>query len=188
MLCLHCNRNPPQSKAICEQCFRDAHPCTACGRDADASASSKSDAGLVKCGQANCGRWYHVECAAAHPFTKPIYGAAGADAAGSGGGRGRGRGRGRSAGAATGGAVASAGAAAAGGAVGGGLGKFRCPLHTCAVCTGSGEGAVIMACVRCATAYHAKCKPDEAELVAKKLLLCPSCVAARDKTKAPKLC
>ncbi|GIL96653.1 hypothetical protein Vretimale_2418, partial [Volvox reticuliferus] len=150
-----------QAKTICQQCFRDAHPCSICGRDA--TDGSETSPGLVKCSLAACGRWYHAECAVAHPLTKVIAGGSGGSGGGS-GGRGRGRGRGGPATAAVAVPLAT---------------KFRCPLHTCAVCSGSGEGAAIMACVRCATAYHAKCKPQDAELLAKKLLLCPACCNIR---------
>ncbi|GLI69494.1 hypothetical protein VaNZ11_014128 [Volvox africanus] len=155
-----------QAKTICAQCFRDAHPCSICGRDA--ADGSETSAGLVKCSLAACGRWYHGECAVAHPLTRVTAagGSGGGSGGGGGGGSGRGRGRGRGGSA----AITAAPPVAT---------KFRCPLHTCAVCSGSGEGAAIMACVRCATAYHTKCKPQDAELLAKKLLLCPACCSSR---------
>lgn len=56
--------------------------------------------------------------------------------------------------------------------------RLRCPLHTCALCSGGGEGAAMQACAHCPTAFHAKCRPPGAELLGRKLLVCPACVAA----------
>ncbi len=54
---------------------------------------------------------------------------------------------------------------------GGGAG-FRCPLHYCATCGLSGDGVLMVQCMRCPVAYHARCKPAGTRQLSKRYILC----------------
>ena len=50
---------------------------------------------------------------------------------------------------------------------------FKCALHYCALCGVSGSSKLMMQCCRCPCAYHVTCKPRDARVLSKNLLVCP---------------
>ena len=50
---------------------------------------------------------------------------------------------------------------------------FKCALHYCARCGVSGNSKLMMQCSRCPCAYHVTCKPRDARVLSRRLLVCP---------------
>ena len=55
---------------------------------------------------------------------------------------------------------------------------FRCALHYCAACSLSGDGVVMVQCIRCPVGYHARCKPPGARQLSRRFIVCPKHAAA----------
>jgi chromodomain-helicase-DNA-binding protein 7 len=50
---------------------------------------------------------------------------------------------------------------------------FRCPVHYCASCGLSGDGVVMVQCIRCPKGYHARCRPAGCRTLSKRFIVCP---------------